>query len=553
MYKVLKDIRSFKHEENQYVRDQKLFLVNLDEHGEGASQNENFLFYRNDESVTIYDRVCDHNQGKLSLNGSIARCPLHGWELDPSTGQYLNNQCIKEPAQRIMTNELDSPMIELEQSDLCLKLNNYKHTYEVNVEYLNHASLYFHVEKVVSFATDPWLIGPAFQNGWWLHESTRIDAFDKLNSCDFIYISHNHPDHLHEETLKNIRKDMLFLVPKFNSGSTEKTLRSFGFENVHLPEFGTSMVDDLSQIRLSVLKSGDFRDDSGLLVQLGDFSALLTVDSNFLDFGRFPKGITLLCSSFAGGASGFPLCFDDYSEREKSKIILRNKGAIRATNLNNIKKTSPMYFMPYAGFFKEKALRDEYIARNNKKNSPEDYERFCIDNNCELINVLESDELKFFGSNLKKGLYLGEKFPEADPEDYIRKKRYLNYDLTKIKNYFEKSEYEDDLILEVKLTSDDFKDTSHSFTVDFSRSNSFPQFSECILGERPPALRTLELRVREQEFLDVIYNSKPWEDLSIGFQARVSRSPNIYNSKFWNYFTNYYIADQTDQKIMSSD
>ena len=32
-------------------------------------------------------------------------------------------------------------------------------------------------------------------------------------------------------------------------------------------------------------------------------------------------------SSFAGGASGFPLCFDDYSDKEKERILIRNKKA----------------------------------------------------------------------------------------------------------------------------------------------------------------------------------------------------------------------------------
>ena len=32
-------------------------------------------------------------------------------------------------------------------------------------------------------------------------------------------------------------------------------------------------------------------------------------------------------SSYAGGASGFPLCFDDYSNKEKDKILIKNMNA----------------------------------------------------------------------------------------------------------------------------------------------------------------------------------------------------------------------------------
>ena len=46
--------------------------------------------------------------------------------------------------------------------------------------------------------------------------------------------------------------------------------------------------------------------------------------------------------------------------------------------------------------------------------------------------------------------------------------------------------------------------------------------------------------------MDVLLNRKPWEDLSIGFQCRIYRNPNVYNSEFWHYFTNYYIANNVE-------
>ena len=72
---------------------------------------------------------------------------------------------------------------------------------------------------------------------------------------------------------------------------------------------GTSLI-------LSLLKAGDFRDDSGIYFNYGNFSFLSTVDSNDLNFGVLPLAPTLLATSFAGGASGFPLCFDVYNDQE---------------------------------------------------------------------------------------------------------------------------------------------------------------------------------------------------------------------------------------------
>ena len=51
----------------------------------------------------------------------------------------------------------------------------------------------------------------------------------------------------------------------------------------------------------------------------------------------------------------------------------------------------------------------------------------------------------------------------------------------------------------------------------------------------------MQLLVREDIFAAVVENKFPWEDFSIGFQMRVVRFPNKYESDFWYHFTNNYI------------
>jgi CMP-N-acetylneuraminate monooxygenase len=42
-----------------------------------------------------------------------------------------------------------------------------------------------------------------------------------------------------------------------------------------------------------------------------------------------------------------------------------------------------------------------------------------------------------------------------------------------------------------------------------------------------------------------IKNGMPLEDILIGFQCRVHRTPDVYNSRFWFHFTNSYIGEKT--------
>ena len=53
----------------------------------------------------------------------------------------------------------------------------------------------------------------------------------------------------------------------------------------------------------------------------------------------------------------------------------------------------------------------------------------------------------------------------------------------------------------------------------------------------------MNLNIRTEVFMAVINNMLPWEDFSIGFQMRIERFPNEYESAFWYHFTNNYICD----------
>jgi len=523
-------------------------LKNIDEIQEGASQDENFLYFRSGENIKVYDRICDHRGGKLSIKDGGARCPLHGWNLDLSSGYYTNARCTKDPILEINEYELDSPLVSIPRRTNRLAAESWNSEQITEIRFINHACLLFKMGDI-SFATDPWILGSAFCNGWWLSKSSPLDAFDHLNKCDFIYISHNHPDHLHPESLKKIRKDMPILTADFSSGSTKNYLQQLGFQDVVVMDFASSLIDKKRELCLSVLKSGDFRDDSGLFVQFGKFKCLLTVDSNFLNFGKLPS-VDLLCSSFAGGASGFPLCFENYTEEEKKRVVTRNRGATRATNIANIKLTKPKFFMPYAGFFTEAAERDRYIKDRNLKNCVEDFEDICASYDSSLLNVNKEQEFIFEGPRLITRKQ--NKTEKMSPSNFGVPSKFNSESVDsehkdKVLDYFEGCSFKDDLLVELIPTNDDFSLSNVRFKLDFS-SNKYVFYDHVNKADtfqidaQNRGLRYLQIKVRKEELFDVICNGKPWEDLSIGFQCRIFRVPNIYNSEFWFYFTNIYVG-----------
>lgn len=59
------------------------------EPGDGVHVTDHVIAYVKGPDVKVYDRVCNHNGGRLISLGGRTICPLHGWELDPAKGRYL--------------------------------------------------------------------------------------------------------------------------------------------------------------------------------------------------------------------------------------------------------------------------------------------------------------------------------------------------------------------------------------------------------------------------------------------------------------------------------
>jgi len=510
---------------------------------DGVNFTKEFIIYKDEELIKVYSRKCDHNGGKLcKLEGKIA-CPLHGWEFNPESGSYNNIQITKKEEDFY----IDEDHIIMPFKQEVLLLPHVDKDYEISVELLSHACLLFK-SKDFSFATDPWIEGFAFSSGWWTSQFPPRNWQDELNDVDFIYISHNHPDHLNQFTLEKIRKDMHFIVPAFANDSVRKLLNRFGFKNISSFDFNNYYKFKDTDLFFTILKSGDFREDSGFYFTYGNFSCLATVDSNDLNFLKFPDNVSLFCSSFAGGASGYPLCFSSVREEDKSQIIKRNTNAIKSIVKGQIKICNPSYYLPYAGFFSERAPRDSYVMNLNKKNKTSDYVESLNTIEVDVLDTSLSDSFLFHGEKIKeiKKLERLDHFSE-DPVEFY-KKEFSDIKITNnfIQQFFKNSKFKDNLKVYFELTNDNFSETNRYILVDFSKETivNFETFDWDAIRDlyvKNSEIRHLHIKAREDSFSWVLKNNMPFEDLSIGFQCRIDRIPDIYNVKFWNHFTNVYI------------
>lgn len=524
-------------------REKKRFSFQLNNLKNKIESIENYIIV-NDKKLRIYNRKCDHMGGKIISKNNEHKCPIHDWRFDPISGMYSNGIKKSEEKFKIIDNT-----IYINQTDCNPRISLSEKNSNFKVRFFNHA--YLQVEsKNFKFATDPWAIGPAFNTGWWLKKKTKSDWIKELNKCSFIYISHNHPDHLHPLTLSKVNKNIPIVVPKFNMDSAGKYMESLGFKNVFRLDFLKDYKFKDTNLNITLLKSGDFREDSGIYFSIGKFTSLFDVDSSMINFNNVPK-VDLYASSFAGGAGGYPLMFENYSQKEKLEILTKDLLFGKSQKIKMIKKVNPKYFLPYAGFFEEKLTRDKNIKKFNKKNKIEDYESIFKNGKIEVLNVNKFDEFYFQNNRLILKKNNQSNFSnDLTPDQYLNlyKKNYKHIDENYLKKYFEESNFQSNLILYIILTGDNFKSSEFSFKVDFRSKNiKFIKLNKINLKSlnKIKDYRILILKCRKESFLNTVYNKSPWEDLSIGFQTKVLRYPNIYNVDFWNHFTNKYITKKS--------
>lgn len=103
----------------------------------------------------------------------------------------------------------------------------------MQVQFLGHASFLASTGGGTRIVCDPWLSGKVFNDSWAHVSACRVPDW---SAVDAIWISHEHPDHLHFPTLKGIpaehRARIEILYQKHASSRVPDALAKFGFARI---------------------------------------------------------------------------------------------------------------------------------------------------------------------------------------------------------------------------------------------------------------------------------------------------------------------------------
>ena len=78
-------------------------------------------------------------------------------------------------------------------------------------ETIGNATIICHDDGPV-LVTDPWLVGDAYFGSWALAYEIPERQLENAQKCEFVWLSHGHPDHLSISSLK-LLQDKKILLP----------------------------------------------------------------------------------------------------------------------------------------------------------------------------------------------------------------------------------------------------------------------------------------------------------------------------------------------------
>ncbi len=517
----------------------KLLDVPLGRLRQGAQIIDEVAIIKDGDSIRATRARCAHMHGKMRLDGKCRlRCPKHNWVLDLESMDYINPKGATQPSLRT---EIEGANLAVYDDSLAapwgdpgerrpLKAGEWK------MRFYSHACMELHAGDKRLF-TDPWLTGPAFLRGWWLAHRPPADWLERLASADLIYISHNHSDHLNPATLERLvarRPDVPIVVPDFESGSCVPDLHRFGFANVTALPFGKWM--QLGDLRLMILQDRTDRDDSALLCEYAGRRLLNTVDCHNL--GPLPD-VDVLLAQHTRGASGYPVCWEElYGEEGVAKKVHKDLRLAELAILEQVEASNAKYFVPFAGYFLEAHASDADIAATNVKNSAEAvcaavHKRFGIPSWIPSAGgTLDLDTFALTeGDSYLGGPSTAEMAPYIKAiEDAVGHPALDTWE--GLQQYFDWAGFRGELCLHVLETDETFSTTFREFFVDFR--------SATVRLTKPDAeLPYLRMKVRRGPFRHVLLLGSSWEEISIGFQARFFRSPDVYHLGFWDHFQHH--------------
>ncbi len=508
--------------------------------------NKVYFYNQIDQAPFLLSSVCPHmgNEVIQNSNGDL-HCPVHGWNFDSSgkCTNVSNRQLEKYPIKQdekgyfVLVNDKIAHEKHLDHS---LSLTN-----SVSFKLVAHACLEIKIGDDVIY-TDPWFKGTAFLGSWYPYPKPNTRGL--ISNPKAIFITHEHSDHLHPDSLAEFNKETLVFFPDFPNKRIQRILQKAGFNNIKALTFGCEFVLS-DQISVTCFEPESVWNDSIQFFKLAGLNWLNLNDAGLNQrLAKKLDRVDMVSSTFSFGASGFPLTWTNFSDEEKIEMMQRsNLGRIEQIR-TSMKLYKASYFMPFAShfsFWHPSHMHFLNIARRNTVDTIskafEEEESFEVIDllpgeswnvNTEKVTYIYKYRSVFYDKdNIRKfvsSTFSDAAFKEAAPE---LSDKSINEE--GIKNYFlrlnqtPEIHFCENIVAQFQIS--DFNYEANNYLFYLKIENGSLHFGVGI----SPIKSNVSITIPQDIFNAILLDNLSWDEAFIGYWCRFHRDENIYHTGFW--------------------
>jgi UDP-MurNAc hydroxylase len=204
----------------------------------------------------------------------------------------------------------------------------------------------------IKILTDPWLTEGAYQ-GTWFHTHILSEAgvtpetFPK--DIDYLFLSHEHQDHMDVATLKHFRRDIPFLICRFTTDKFHQYLQKLGFTNIREVESGETL-DLGNEVKTTIFRTVEYTNDSAILVEHNGVRVFNETDCKlgYEDLERIGKLRIDIGFYMFSGANWYPMMYE-YPEDKMLDLVRRRRRSLVRSMVQRVRLTKPRFAVPAAG------------------------------------------------------------------------------------------------------------------------------------------------------------------------------------------------------------
>jgi UDP-MurNAc hydroxylase len=227
----------------------------------------------------------------------------------------------------------------------------------MQITFLGHAGFCVETEETI-VVTDPWLSpSGAFDSAWFQYpRNHHLAAYVQEKLADstkerYLYVSHEHKDHLDLEFLHSIRaRDFTLVIPDYRRDHLVSALSRCRCKEVVVCADSNSVPVPDGELTL-YLDDSELNRDSGILIEAGGRTFFDLNDCRIFDalpmIGRRHGPIDVFACQFSG-AGWHPTCYD-YSPERYAEIAKKKVMAKFAAVAKGVETLEPRVFIPSAG------------------------------------------------------------------------------------------------------------------------------------------------------------------------------------------------------------